>query len=69
MPRPVEGRRCPHCDVELPEPKPLSCPKCAGSLRQRYLNAGCLTSAPKLLLVALAAWQAARALLATLDLG
>ena len=53
---------CPHCGLELPEPKPRSCPRCAGSLQQRYLKAGCLSSAPKLLLFATALWLALRSL-------
>jgi hypothetical protein len=28
-----------------------ACPQCAGSLRQKHLKAGCLTSAPKQLLL------------------
>jgi hypothetical protein len=28
------------------------CPTCGGSLQQRYLRAGCLSSAPPLLLLA-----------------
>lgn len=62
MPRLIEDKRCPHCGTELPEPKPRVCPTCAGSLQVRYMRAGCLSSAPKLLLFALAAWWLARAL-------
>lgn len=59
MPRPVQGTHCPHCDAKLPEPKPPSCPECAGSLSQRHLKAGCLTSAPKLVaFAACSAWLA-----------
>lgn len=47
--------RCPHCDAELPPParesRMRACPQCAGSLRQKHLKAGCLTSAPKQLLL------------------
>lgn len=50
-PRLVADALCPHCKAKLPEPKPRVCPECAGSLQQRYLRAGCITSAPKLLLV------------------
>jgi predicted amidophosphoribosyltransferase len=53
MPRLIEQRRCPHCAEELPEPKPRACPSCAGSLQQRHLKAGCLSSAPPLVLAAL----------------
>lgn len=56
MPRLIDDDRCPHCDAALPEPTPRSCPECAGSLQQRYLKAGCLSSAPRLLLVAWALW-------------
>lgn len=52
---------CPHCGLELPQAKPRSCPRCAGSLQQRYLRAGCLSSAPKLWLFAAALWFALRA--------
>jgi predicted amidophosphoribosyltransferase len=62
MARLVEGTHCPHCGAELPSPKPLVCPACAGSLRQRHLKAGCLSSAPKLVLFATAAWWLAREL-------
>lgn len=48
MPRLIEEPTCPHCGAKLPSPKPRSCPECAGSLQQRYLRAGCLSSAPKL---------------------
>jgi predicted amidophosphoribosyltransferase len=60
-PRLIESNRCPHCGAELPEPKPHACPSCAGSLQQRFLRAGCLSSAPRLFLLALAAWLAWRA--------
>ena len=53
MPRLIEEDRCPHCKAQLPEEKPRSCPECGGSLQQRHLKAGCLTSAPKVLLLAL----------------
>ena len=60
MPRLIEADRCPHCKAELPEEKPRSCPECGGSLQQRFLKAGCITSAPKALLFALglaAVWR------------
>ncbi len=56
MPRLIEEDRCPHCAAELPEPKPRVCPACAGSLQQRYLRAGCLSSGPRLLLLAWGLW-------------
>ena len=52
MPRLIDEKHCPHCGVELPEPKPRSCPECMGSLQQRFLKAGCLSSGPAVLLVA-----------------
>ena len=64
-PRLIEGDRCPHCGAELPDPKPRVCPGCMGSLQKRYLSAGCLTSAPKLLLAALLLAGAVRAVLGT----
>lgn len=51
-PRLLKTRRCPHCKAQLPQPTPRVCPACGGSLQQRYLAAGCLSSAPKLLLLA-----------------
>ena len=62
MPRIIEGKHCPHCRSKLPEPKPRACPECGGSLHQRFLKAGCLSSAPVVFLLifagAWAAWQA-----------
>ncbi len=52
-PRLIEEDRCPHCGIELEDPKPRVCPSCMGSLQKRYLASGCLTSAPKLILFAL----------------
>jgi predicted amidophosphoribosyltransferase len=57
MPKLIEEPRCPHCGAPLPTPKPRVCPQCAGSLQQRYVKAGCLTSAPKLIAVAFGAWH------------
>ena len=54
-PRILELDRCPHCKGKLERPTPRSCPHCAGSLQQRYLKAGCLSSAPRLLFFALLA--------------
>lgn len=50
MPRLIEADRCPHCALELPEQKPRVCPGCGGSLQQRFLRLGCLSSAPLFLL-------------------
>jgi hypothetical protein len=62
MPRLIPGKHCPHCRAELPEPKPRACPECGGTLQQRFLKAGCLTSAPKLLLLGAAGWLVWKAL-------
>lgn len=63
-PRLIDARHCPHCKAELGEPMPRSCPKCGGSLQQRYLRAGCLSSAPKLLLFGAGLWWLVRETLA-----
>lgn len=52
-PRLIQEDRCPHCDFELPDPKPRVCPACAGSLQVRYLKKGCLTSKPLVLVFGL----------------
>ena len=52
MPRLIKSPFCPHCKAKLPVPKPAACPVCAGSINQRFLKIGCLTSAPPVLLVA-----------------
>lgn len=59
MPRLIDQTHCPHCGAELEKPIPRVCPECAGSLQQRYLKAGCLSSGPALFLAGLAwaAWQ------------
>ena len=59
-PKILEVKNCPTCKAELPSPVPRICPACGGSLQQRYLKAGCLTSAPKLLAIALGLWWLAR---------
>lgn len=51
MPRLIDERHCPHCGAELENPKPRVCPECMGSLQQRFLKAGCLSSGPVALLV------------------
>jgi hypothetical protein len=48
----IEADRCPHCRAELERPLPRACPACGGSLQKRYLSAGCLTSRPMLVLLA-----------------
>lgn len=47
----IETKRCPHCGKDLEPPIPRTCPACAGSLQQRYLRSGCLSSKPLLLLL------------------
>ncbi|MFT6109884.1 MAG: putative amidophosphoribosyltransferase [Planctomycetota bacterium] len=56
MPRLIDQTHCPHCGTELKAPLPRVCPKCAGSLQQRHLKAGCLSSGPALFLISLALW-------------
>lgn len=62
MPRLIDAGHCPHCKAALPAEIPRSCPDCGGSLQQRYLKFGCLSSAPKVILLALGAWTLLRAL-------
>lgn len=62
----IRAKRCPHCSAELPTPRPRSCPKCAGSLQQRFLQLGCLSSAPPLLLFGLGLYPCLRALAAAI---
>ena len=59
MPRLIDDQHCPHCGAELPDEKPRVCPACAGSLQQRFLRAGCLSSAPLAALALAGAWAAA----------
>ncbi|MGD2017322.1 MAG: hypothetical protein PVJ89_04350 [Planctomycetota bacterium] len=59
MPRLIEDPTCPHCGAALPDPAPRVCPACAGSLQQRYLKAGCLSSGPAVFLLG---WLLLRAL-------
>ncbi|MEZ6014309.1 MAG: hypothetical protein R3F49_04295 [Planctomycetota bacterium] len=57
MPRLIEAKTCPHCGAALPKPVPRSCPVCAGSLQQRFLRAGCFSSAPICLAALVGVWQ------------
>ena len=57
-PRILDLERCPHCRGELAKPTPRVCPHCAGSIQQRYVTSGCLTSAPKVLVLGAALWGA-----------
>lgn len=61
-PRILDLDGCPHCKTPLGRPTPRMCPHCGGSLQKRHLSAGCLSSAPKLLLFALALWCVVREL-------
>lgn len=63
-PRVLKTGQCPHCKQELEQPTPRVCPHCGGSLQQRFLKAGCLTSAPKLLLLGAGLWWLVRTALA-----
>lgn len=56
-PRLIEDPFCPHCRAQLPADKPRLCPECGGSLQQRYLKAGCLSSAPPVVLAVLGLWE------------
>lgn len=62
MPRLIDAKECPHCGGALPRPVPRVCPACAGSLQQRYLKAGCFSSAPLCVATLAALWHALRAL-------
>lgn len=62
-PRILDTRTCPHCKAALPQPTPRVCPQCAGSLQQRFLKIGCLTTAPKLFLLGAVAWKIGSAIL------
>lgn len=42
----IDAKHCPHCKARLPQPVPRTCPECAGSLQQRFLASGCLTTKP-----------------------
>ncbi len=53
MPKLIDRNSCPHCNAELPAPKPRVCPECMGSLQQRFLKLGCISSGPALILLAL----------------
>jgi predicted amidophosphoribosyltransferase len=50
-PRILDLKQCPHCEAPLERPVPRVCPHCAGSLQQRYLRWGCLSSKPLLILL------------------
>ena len=63
-PRILKTGSCPHCHAKLEQPTPRVCPACGGSLQQRFLKAGCLSSAPKLLLFGAALWWLVRETLA-----
>ena len=59
MPRILNTKICPHCKGALDAPTPRVCPHCGGSLQQRFFTAGCLSSAPPVILLALGvAWLA-----------
>jgi hypothetical protein len=57
VPRIIEAKQCPHCGAGLPQPVPRSCPACAGSLQQRYLKAGCFSTAPPCIAGLIGLWQ------------
>ena len=51
-PRLLETGRCPHCGEAIEERGLRSCPACGGSLQKRHLASGCLSTGPRLLLLA-----------------
>lgn len=59
MPRLIDSSKCPHCGDTLPKPPPRVCPACAGSLQQRHLRAGCISTGPAVFLLG---WLFLRAL-------
>jgi hypothetical protein len=63
-PRILEVDRCPHCKSPLAKPTPRVCPACGGSLQKRFLTAGCLSSAPPIVLVAWGLWHIVEQLVA-----
>lgn len=58
MVRILKTKTCPHCRAALELPTPRVCPVCGGSLQQRFFTAGCLSSAPPVILLALGALAA-----------
>jgi hypothetical protein len=50
----IDAKHCPHCKAALPQPLPRTCPECAGSLQQRFLASGCLTTKPPVIAFLLA---------------
>jgi len=52
----LKTKTCPHCRAALEQPTPRVCPVCGGSLQQRFFTAGCLSSAPPLIAIALGAY-------------
>ncbi|MFT5049193.1 MAG: putative amidophosphoribosyltransferase [Chlamydiales bacterium] len=53
MPKLIDKDSCPHCGKALPDPKPRICPECMGSIQQRHLALGCVSSGPALVLLGL----------------
>ena len=50
------ARHCWNCEYRIRHENTV-CPECGGSLQQRYLRAGCLSSSPGLVLLGLGlAW-------------
>lgn len=46
MPRLIDKDHCPHCGVKRTEEDVSVCTECGGSLQQRHLKAGCISTAP-----------------------
>ncbi|MDA1264966.1 MAG: hypothetical protein O2816_07805 [Planctomycetota bacterium] len=62
MPKLIDKDHCPHCGASRPkadaaEDPTAVCTSCGGSLQQRHLRAGCLSTAPLWFLFAFAAIQ------------
>ena len=46
MPRLIDRGTCPHCGAARKDRESGSCDQCGGSLQQRHLKAGCVSTAP-----------------------
>lgn len=55
MPRLIDADNCPHCGAERKDRELGFCEECGGSLQQRHLKAGCVSTAPLWLALAFAA--------------
>ncbi len=46
MPRLIDAENCPHCGEPREDRSRAFCDGCGGSLQQRHLSTGCLSTAP-----------------------